>query len=33
MLKPVKVSWLVPSKRACHKKSAFMTWEETKSTT
>src|SRR5437879_1412480 len=24
MLKPVKVSWVVQSKRACHKKSAYL---------
>jgi len=32
-VKTVKVSWLVRFKRACHKKSASLTWEETKSTT
>src|SRR4051812_34523956 len=27
MVKPVKVSWLVPSKRACHNKTVSMTRE------
>jgi len=33
MVKPVKVSWLVQFKRACHKKIRLSPREETKSTT
>ena len=32
MVKTVKVSWLVHSKRACHKKTRLSPREETKST-